>query len=123
MSAIQDHRGMQGAATGQALWHNRDYLLLLFGQAVSFAGSQVSQFAFPHIVLLGAIITILTIASALQGTVLYPYRLALIPDALQGRVNSVFRMVSLAGSEVGLALTGDYYRCPSLRSPCSSGRC
>src|SRR5260370_17735235 len=52
MSAIQDHKGAQGAATGQALWHNRDYLLLLFGQGVSFAGSQVSQFAFPLLVLL-----------------------------------------------------------------------
>ena len=28
MSVIQDHKGAQGVATGQALWHNRDYLLL-----------------------------------------------------------------------------------------------
>jgi len=60
----------------------------------------------PNILVLGAIITVLTVASALQGTVQYPYRLALIPDALQGRVNSVFRMVSLAGPPLGLALTG-----------------
>ena len=34
------------------------------------------------------------------------YRLALIPDALQGRVNSVFRLVAQGLSPLGLALTG-----------------
>jgi hypothetical protein len=35
-----------------------------------------------------------------------PYRLALIPDALQGRVNSVFRLVAQGMRPLGLALTG-----------------
>ncbi|HEU5349276.1 MAG TPA: MFS transporter [Ktedonobacterales bacterium] len=34
------------------------------------------------------------------------YRLALIPDELQGRVNSVFRLIAFAGQPVGLAITG-----------------
>lgn len=36
----------------------------------------------------------------------YSYRLAVIPDALIGRVNSVFRMVMYAGQPIGLALAG-----------------
>lgn len=36
----------------------------------------------------------------------YSYRLATIPDHLQGRVNSVFRLITLGSSPVGLALTG-----------------
>lgn len=36
----------------------------------------------------------------------YSYRLASVPDALIGRVNSVFRMVMYAGQPLGLALAG-----------------
>ena len=34
------------------------------------------------------------------------YRLALIPDALQGRVNSVFRLIAFSGQPLGYALAG-----------------
>ncbi len=36
----------------------------------------------------------------------FSYRLTLIPDELQGRVNSVFRLISFGGQPIGLALTG-----------------
>lgn len=36
----------------------------------------------------------------------FSYRLALIPDRLQGRVNSVFRLIAFGSQPVGLALTG-----------------
>ena len=36
----------------------------------------------------------------------YSYRLALVPDALQGRVNSVFRLLLFGGQPLGLALAG-----------------
>jgi predicted MFS family arabinose efflux permease len=39
-------------------------------------------------------------------TVQYSYRLAVIPDTLQGRVNSVFRLVAQGTRPLGLALTG-----------------
>jgi hypothetical protein len=32
--------------------------------------------------------------------------MALIPDVLQGRVNSVFRLIAFGGQPLGLALTG-----------------
>ncbi len=36
----------------------------------------------------------------------YSYRLAAIPDHLQGRVNSVFRLISFGSQPLGFALTG-----------------
>jgi len=36
----------------------------------------------------------------------YAYRLSEIPDALQGRVNSVFRLLAFGAMPLGLALTG-----------------
>jgi MFS family permease len=36
----------------------------------------------------------------------FSYRSALIPDHLQGRVNSVFRLIAFSGQPLGLALTG-----------------
>ena len=39
-------------------------------------------------------------------SVQFGYRLALIPDHLQGRVNSVFRLIAFGSEPVGLAVTG-----------------
>jgi hypothetical protein len=36
----------------------------------------------------------------------FSYRLARIPDELQGRVNSVYRLVVFGGDPIGLVLTG-----------------
>jgi hypothetical protein len=36
----------------------------------------------------------------------FSYRLALIPDRLQGRVNSVFRLIAFGSQPIGLALAG-----------------
>jgi len=36
----------------------------------------------------------------------YAYRLLVIPDHLQGRVQSVFRLISFGAQPVGFALTG-----------------
>ena len=48
----------------------------------------------------------LSLVGPSYDTVQFTYRLALIPDALQGRVNSVFRLVALGLSPLGLAFTG-----------------
>ncbi|MBA2392536.1 MAG: MFS transporter [Ktedonobacteraceae bacterium] len=56
---------------------------------------------------------LLGIANGLSYTIVpiflvsqFSYRLALIPDALQGRVNSVFRLIAFGGQPIGLVLTG-----------------
>lgn len=58
------------------------------------------------VVAVAAILTLFFLVAPTYDTVQYSYRLALIPDALQGRVNSVFRLVAQGMRPLGLALTG-----------------
>ncbi len=60
----------------------------------------------PTVVSVGVISTLIFLAFPLYDTVQFSYRSAIIPDALQGRVNSVFRLLAFAGQPLGLALTG-----------------
>src|SRR5215213_1188769 len=84
---------------------------LSFGHAIIglcwFFAASFASFAFartlPAIALL---LLIENLVAPTYDTVQYSYRLALIPDALQGRVNSVFRLVALGTQPLGLALTG-----------------
>jgi hypothetical protein len=141
-----------------SLWRNRDYMLLWSGQLLSNVGSQISQMAFPLLILavtgspalagiVGALLTAplqrrfrfgqLTIGSAwvwaiswlalaiapnilvlgianavsfiivpIYMSVQFSYRLIVIPDQLQGRVQSVYRLLSFGCQPVGLALAG-----------------
>ncbi len=58
------------------------------------------------LVAVAAILIVFFLVMPAYDTVQYSYRLALIPDALQGRVNSAFRLVALGMRPLGLALTG-----------------
>ncbi len=58
------------------------------------------------LVAVAAILIVFFLVMPAYDTVQYSYRLALIPDALQGRVNSAFRLVALGIRPLGLALTG-----------------
>ena len=68
-------------------------ILLLYSIAVS-----------PYLIM--AILFLESLISPSYDTVQLTYRLAIIPDTLQGRVNSVFRLVAAGMSPFGLALTG-----------------
>jgi MFS family permease len=56
------------------------------------------------------VLGVLSAASFFMGPVYnvvqFSYRSAIIPDELQGRVNSVFRLIAFGGQPLGLALTG-----------------
>lgn len=56
--------------------------------------------------LLMILVAVVALISPMYDTVQMSYRLALIPDALQGRVNSVFRMVADGMKALGVAMTG-----------------
>jgi predicted MFS family arabinose efflux permease len=58
------------------------------------------------VVLITAILTAFFFFSPTYDTVQMSYRLAIIPDALQGRVNSVFRLIAQGLRPLGLGLTG-----------------
>jgi len=55
---------------------------------------------------LALVLFVLMLVGPSYDTVQFSYRLALIPDALQGRVNSVFRMIATTIQPLALALTG-----------------
>jgi MFS family permease len=60
----------------------------------------------PNVVVLGIVMAALATIGTLYNIVQYSFRLERIPDQLQGRVNSVFRLVAFAGQPVGAAATG-----------------
>jgi hypothetical protein len=55
---------------------------------------------------LGVIVACFFLIDSIYNIVQFSYRLALIPDELQGRVNSAFRLISYSLRPVGIALTG-----------------
>ena len=58
------------------------------------------------VALVAAVLTLFFLVEPTYNTVQYSYRLALTPDALQGRVNSAYRVVSQGMRPLGLAVTG-----------------
>jgi len=60
----------------------------------------------PSPLVLGAILAGLSLVSAIINVAETSYRLTLIPDELQGRVNGVFRLIALSLAPLGLVLTG-----------------
>lgn len=60
----------------------------------------------PNPLLLGVVSAILFVTGPIYNVVQFSYRLALIPDKLQGRVNSVFRLLAFGFIPLGMGLTG-----------------
>ncbi len=64
-------------------------------------------FAFaPNPAVLGLVVATAFIIVPIHASVQYGYRLASIPDKLQGRVNSIYRIILFGSESVGLLLTG-----------------
>lgn len=60
----------------------------------------------PDPLLLGVLSAFLFAAGPIYNVVQFSYRISLIPDELQGRVNSVFRLLAFGFQPFGFALTG-----------------
>jgi predicted MFS family arabinose efflux permease len=60
----------------------------------------------PNLIVLGIVALFSFISGPAYNVVQFSYRSALIPDALQGRVNSVFRLIAFGGQPIGVALIG-----------------
>jgi MFS family permease len=60
----------------------------------------------PHPVLLGVVMAGMFVTSPIYNAVQFGYRLQIIPDELQGRVNSVFRLIAFGFQPLGAALSG-----------------
>lgn len=62
--------------------------------------------AAPNVVTLGFVAALLALTIPIYNVVQFSYRLALIPDELQGRVNSVFRLIAFGFLPLGAGLSG-----------------
>ncbi len=60
----------------------------------------------PHFLILGVLAALIWMMGPVYNVVQFSYRLALIPDALQGRVNSTFRLLAFGFNPLGAALAG-----------------
>ncbi len=60
----------------------------------------------PNPMVLGLVTVLSFIIVPIYTSVQLGYRLAVIPDHLQGRINSVFRLIAFGGEPIGLAVTG-----------------
>lgn len=82
-----------------------------FGQIIITSGWLYAAFwlffaVAPGLFALGLALFALSVVDSIYNIVQFGYRRALIPDALQGRVNSVFRLLLFSLDAIGLALTG-----------------
>ena len=82
-----------------------------FGQVItSVVWAQALMFPLylvvPSYYLLGAVYALIYTLAPVYNVVQFSYRLALIPDALQGRVNSSFRLLAFGFNPLGAALCG-----------------
>ncbi len=59
-----------------------------------------------NVVMLGVLTTALFFLGPIYTVVNASYRLAIVPDALQGRVNGIIRFISFTSQPIGLAATG-----------------
>lgn len=59
-----------------------------------------------NVIALGILTALTYILGSIVNVVQYSYRLTLIPEKLQGRVNSIFRLIAFVGAPLGTSITG-----------------
>lgn len=82
-----------------------------FGQVIITVGWITAGLYFmyllaPNFIVLGILMGLSWMTGPIYNVVQFSYRLALIPDALQGRVNSTFRLMAFGFQPIGAALSG-----------------
>ena len=98
--------GILGAVVGAAIQRRFSFGQAIIGVTWYFALTY-ALYAFAKTpALLMAVVALQMLLSPTYDIVQYTYRIAVIPDALQGRVNSVFRLISWGVRPLGVALTG-----------------
>lgn len=98
--------GIIGAVLGPTIQKRFSFGAVIITTAWMFALAMPLYAIAPNVVAIGIISAISFVASPIYNVVQFSYRSAIIPDMLQGRVNSVFRLIAFGGQPLGLALTG-----------------
>jgi len=98
--------GVVGAILGPIVQRNVRFGRVIIGSVWAYVLLYPLLAVAPDSFALGLVLLCTFIIGPIYDTTQYSYRLALIPDALQGRVNSVFRLLAFGLQPLGLALAG-----------------
>ena len=98
--------GVLGAAIGAFIQRRTSFGRAIIGVTWSFALSFALFAVAGTPALLMGVVAFTSLGAPTYDIVQYTYRIAIIPDALQGRVNSVFRLIAWGVRPMGAALTG-----------------
>ena len=98
--------GIIGALIAPWLQKRLSFAQAIIGTCWIFALFMPLYAIAPNPLVLGIIAAGTFVSGPVYNVVQFSYRSAIIPDELQGRVNSVFRLIAFGGQPVGLALTG-----------------
>jgi len=104
--AIGGIGGILGAVIAPFIHKHTSFSQSIIGTSWIFALALPLYIIAPNPAVLGIVTALFFIAGPIYNVVQFSYRSALIPDELQGRVNSVFRLIAFGGQPLGLALTG-----------------
>jgi predicted MFS family arabinose efflux permease len=77
-------------------------VFVVWANAALFAAYGIASKVF----VLGVVASLVCMLVPIYNVVQFSYRLALIPDSLQGRVNSAFRLLAFGFNPIGAALSG-----------------
>jgi predicted MFS family arabinose efflux permease len=91
-----------GGRIGKQLKFGPAIIVLVWLQAAIFPLYGIA----PNLVLLGVVSALMFVLAPVYNVVQFSYRLALIPDELQGRVNSSFRLIAYGFMPLGQTLVG-----------------
>ncbi len=106
MFGLSSLGGVLGALLGSQVHKYLHMWKIMAGSFWLFALLWPLYAAAPSLLALGAILAAFWVVDEVYDVAQLSYRLALIPDALRGRVNGTFRLLFFTSETVGLALTG-----------------
>jgi predicted MFS family arabinose efflux permease len=106
MFSISAAGGVVGAIVAGPISRRLSFAQAILGSVWVTAAAFPILLLAPNAFVIGAVNAIVYATGPLYNVVQFSYRLALIPDVLQGRVNSAFRLLALGSQPLGAALAG-----------------
>jgi predicted MFS family arabinose efflux permease len=106
IGGISSIGGIVGAIIGATIQRRFSFGAVIISTLIVQGIAWPLQLLAPNIYVLGAIGGVIFLMGPIYNVVQFSYRIALIPDRLQGRVNSTFRLLAYGFIPIGSALAG-----------------
>jgi MFS family permease len=106
IGAISSVGGIIGSIVGAAIQKRFSFGAVIIATLIIQGIAWPLQILAPNIYILGALGAVIFLMGPIYNVVQFSYRIALIPDRLQGRVNSAFRLLAFGFQPLGGALAG-----------------